>query len=77
MCVGLPAVVIGLSDDRTSATVEAGGVRRAAPVFMLDEGPLEPGDWVLVHCGLVVGRMTDAEAGEVLELLASAQRGER
>lgn len=74
MCVGLPAVVIDLAGDRTSATVEAGGVRRVAPVFLLDERPLESGEWVLVHCGLVVGRMTEAEAREVLDLIATARK---
>ena len=56
MCVGLAARVIRVQDDGT-AVVEATGARRQVSAELLDD--LEPGDFVMVHAGSAIARITD------------------
>ncbi len=65
MCISLPARVLSLSGN--TAEVEAGGSIRQ--VLVLFE-KVCPGDWVLVHSGAALTRLSDAEAAETNRLLA-------
>ncbi len=67
MCLELPGRVIEVVPDRTDiARVDVGGVVRAIHLGMLDGPPPAPGDWLTLHLGFAIGRMTDAEAAEAL-----------
>jgi hydrogenase expression/formation protein HypC len=69
MCLGLPARIVELSgDDRCIA--ELGGERREISLALLADEPVEPGDWVYVHLGYAMERLTADEAREALETLA-------
>ncbi|GGS98135.1 HypC/HybG/HupF family hydrogenase formation chaperone [Nonomuraea spiralis] len=69
MCLGIPGEIVELLPDRSDlATVEVAGVRRAISVGLLD-GPVRPGDWVLVHVGFAMSRIDEAEAAATLALL--------
>ncbi len=66
MCVGLSAKVVKVSDG--TAVVDASGAKREVSVELLDE--LEPGDYVMVHAGVAIAKITDddeSEAEAVLE----------
>jgi hydrogenase expression/formation protein HypC len=66
MCLGIPAQIVSVGDDHPDlATVDMIGVRRTVNVALLD-GPAAPGDWVLVHMGFVLERMTAQEAADAL-----------
>lgn len=68
MCVGLSARVAGLKDGM--AIVDAGGAKREVSAQLLEE--LEPGDYVMVHAGLAIAKITaddTEETEEVLEML--------
>lgn len=68
MCVGLSARVVGLKDGM--AIVDAGGAKREVSAQLLEE--LEPGDYVMVHAGLAIAKITaddTEETEEVLEML--------
>lgn len=70
MCVGLSAKIVKLRDG--TAVVDASGVRREISVQLLDD--LEPGDYVMVHAGIAIAKITDEdghEADEVMEGLLS------
>lgn len=69
MCVGLSARVVRLQKNGT-ALVDASGARREVSAQLLED--LMPGDYVMVHAGAAIARITqeeDEEAGEVLGAL--------
>ncbi len=66
MCVGLSARVVRLQKNGT-ALVDASGARREVSAQLLED--LMPGDYVMVHAGAAIARITqeeDEETGEVL-----------
>ena len=70
MCVGLSAKVVRIQDG--TALVDASGAKRDVSVALLDE--VEPGDYVMVHAGIAIAKITDEdehETDEVLEALYS------
>ena len=60
MCVGLSAKVVDLKDG--TAVVDAGGAKRSVSADLLDE--LEIGDYVMVHAGVAIAKITDDDASE-------------
>ena len=58
MCVGLSARVIAVEDD--IALVDASGARREVSAELLDD--LEPGDYVMVHAGVAIAKISEEEA---------------
>lgn len=74
MCVGLSAKVVSVKDDM--AIVDAGGAKRKVSAALLRD--LDPGDYVMVHAGAAIAKITDddeSETGGLLDLL-SAEDGE-
>jgi hydrogenase expression/formation protein HypC len=66
MCVGLSARVVKVEDG--TALIDASGAQRAVSAGVLDD--LEPGDFVMVHAGVAIAKITadaDEEADEVME----------
>lgn len=57
MCVGLSARVLKIQDG--TAVVDASGARRAVSAELLND--LEPGDYVMVHAGVAIAKITDSE----------------
>ena len=71
MCVGLSARVVRLQKDGT-ALVDASGARREVSAQLLED--LMPGDYVMVHAGAAIAKITqeeeeEAEAEAVLDAL--------
>ena len=70
MCVGLSAKVVRISDGM--AMVDASGAKREISVQLLND--VEPGDYVMVHAGIAIAKITDEdehETDEVMEALLS------
>lgn len=70
MCVGLSARIVKIRDG--TAVVDASGAKREVSVQLLDD--LEPGDYVMVHAGVAIAKITDEdehETDEVMEALLS------
>jgi hydrogenase expression/formation protein HypC len=62
MCLGDLAQVVDLVDERTvSARV---GDRVVTVSLLTLEGPVAPGDWLQVHSGFALARLTDQERRE-------------
>ena len=57
MCVGLSARVVAINKD--TALVDASGARREVSAELLDD--LEPGDYVMVHAGVAIAKITPGE----------------
>lgn len=64
MCVGLSAKVIRVKDGR--ALIDVSGAKREISTELLEE--LEPGDYVMVHAGTAIAKITsdDEKEGEDL-----------
>lgn len=65
MCVGLPAKVVSVKDG--TALVDASGARREVSAELLDD--LDPGDYVMVHAGVAIAKITDDSKDETNDLM--------
>ena len=73
MCLGIPARVVEIRG--TVALVDFGGVRREVDATLAD---VSPGDFVIVHAGMIISKIDEREAMETIKLLreiAGALRG--
>jgi hydrogenase expression/formation protein HypC len=71
MCLAIPAKVIELSDDDASrALVEVVGVRRHIDMGLLQDNPPVIGDWVLVHVGFAMSKISEEQAHDQLRILS-------
>ncbi len=64
MCLAVPARVLEISGD--AAVVELGGVRREISVMLLES--VSAGDWVIVHAGFAIEKLSEEEAERTLAL---------
>ena len=70
MCVGLSAKVVRVSDG--IALVDAEGAKREVSAMLLED--LEPGDYVMVHAGTAIAKISSDDVDEtdrILEVLNS------
>ena len=65
MCVGLSAKVVKISNG--TAVVDAGGAKREVSSKILEN--LEPGDYVMVHAGVAIAKITDEDESETGQLM--------
>ena len=65
MCVGLPARVVEVK--KGMALVDASGAKREVSASLLDE--MDPGDYVMVHAGVAIAKITASDADESDEIL--------
>ncbi len=73
MCVGLSAKVVKISDG--TAVVDAGGAKREVSAQLLED--LEPGDYVMVHAGVAIAKITDEDDNETDQLWRNCCNGRR
>lgn len=72
MCLGTVAQVTELTE---AGVVVRAGTRVVRASLIAAPGPVQAGDWVLVHSGLVLVRLTEQEAQVALELREPATKG--
>jgi hydrogenase expression/formation protein HypC len=71
VCLAIPGQIVERCPDNPDfATVEVSRVRRTVNVALLDGEPLAAGDWVLIHVGFAMSRISEQAAQEQLRLLA-------
>ena len=70
MCLALPAEVISLSNENDNAVVSLEGVKKQISLALV-EG-VEIGDFVLVHVGYALHKVSPQEAQRTLSLMAEA-----
>lgn len=71
MCLAIPAKVIEASSDADHrALVEVGGVRRHINIGLLVDDPPRGGDWVLVHVGFAMSKISEEQALDQLQTLS-------
>jgi hydrogenase expression/formation protein HypC len=70
MCLAIPGQIVDIAPGGHFATVEVSKVRRTINIDLLDDAPPGPGDWVLIHVGFAMSRISAEHAAEQLRLLA-------
>lgn len=66
MCLGIPMRICEI--DGFMATCEARGVYRDVSIFMLQDEPLQVDDYVVVHVGYAIQKITPQEAQTAWDL---------
>jgi hydrogenase expression/formation protein HypC len=69
MCLAIPGKILSAEDSGTARTarVQFGGIVREVRLDFVPEAVV--GDYVLVHVGFAIGRVDEAEALRIYELL--------
>ena len=68
MCLAIPARVIAIDPATDMATVALGAVTKEVSVALVED--LSPGEYVLVHVGYALSRLSPEEAERTLALMA-------
>ncbi|MGB8278661.1 MAG: HypC/HybG/HupF family hydrogenase formation chaperone [Methylovirgula sp.] len=66
MCLGIPMQITSI--DGYLARCEAKGVQRDVSLFLLQDEPVKAGDFVIVHVGYALQKLTPQEARSAWEL---------
>ncbi len=66
MCLGIPMKVVEV--EGFNARCEAKGVEREVSLFMLQDQEIRVGDYVMIHVGYAIQKMTPQEARSAWEL---------
>lgn len=69
MCLAIPARIEAMLDDQM-ARVSAGGVTRDVSIALIEDAA--PGDYVLLHVGYALHKISEEEAQETLRMMAEA-----
>ncbi len=70
MCLAIPAKVTAISEDGEMATISLDGVKKEVSLALV-EG-VQEGDYVLVHVGYALNRLSPEEAERTLKIFAEA-----
>ena len=62
MCLAVPMTVTAI--DGYQCTCEAKGIEREVSLFMLQHEDVAVGDFILVHVGYAIQKVSDEEAAE-------------
>jgi len=77
MCLAIPGKVIEIaSDNPNSALVDVVGMRRRVDLGLLEDDKPVPGDWVLIHVGFAMSKISEADALDqmrTLEMLGESE----
>lgn len=73
MCLAIPGKIVEFfTAEPHLALVDVGGVRRRVNIDLLrEDGPLALSDWVLIHVGFAMSRISAEYAEEQMRLLTS------
>jgi len=70
MCLAIPAKIIELfPGEENRALVEIVGVRRHIDTGLLADDPPKTGDWVLIHVGFAMSKISEEEALDQIRTL--------
>jgi hydrogenase expression/formation protein HypC len=72
MCLAIPGKIVALlAEERDLAMVEVLGVRRRVDLGLLQEDPPVLGDWVLIHVGFAMSKISEEDALDQLRMLTT------
>jgi hydrogenase expression/formation protein HypC len=70
MCLAIPGKIVELlHEDRDTAVIDVLGVRRRIDLGLLADDPPITGDWVLIHVGFAMSKISEVDALDQLRML--------
>jgi hydrogenase expression/formation protein HypC len=70
MCLAIPGKIIEISPDNPdSALVDVVSVRRRVDLGLLQDDRPGPGDWVLIHVGFAMSKISEEDANDQMHTL--------
>ena len=71
MCLAIPGKIVELiTEPANLAMVEVTGVRRRVDLGLLEDDMPVVGDWVLIHVGFAMSKISEHEAADQMRMLA-------
>jgi hydrogenase expression/formation protein HypC len=70
MCLAIPARIVSVDSATDTAIVALGAVQKEVSLALVDDAT--PGDYVLVHVGYALNRISETEAEQTLALMRAA-----
>jgi hydrogenase expression/formation protein HypC len=82
MCLAIPGKIVELVPDQAHVgaclgTVEVTGVRRKVDLGLLQDDMPTVGDWVLIHVGFAMTKISEQDALEQMHLLTMLGEAEQ
>jgi hydrogenase expression/formation protein HypC len=70
VCLAIPGRIVELdSQNALQAVVDVVGVRRTVDLGLLQDEPPVAGDWVLIHVGFAMSKISEADAADQMRTL--------
>lgn len=70
MCLAIPGKVVEIVPESMNlATVDVVGVRRKVDLGLLQDDMPKPGDWVLIHVGFAMSKVSEEDALDQMRTL--------
>jgi hydrogenase expression/formation protein HypC len=70
MCLAIPGKIVEIPSDKAdSALVDVVGVRRKIDLGLLQDDMPKPGDWVLIHVGFAMSKISEHDALDQMNTL--------
>jgi hydrogenase expression/formation protein HypC len=70
MCLAIPGKIVEISsENQHSALVDVVGVRRRIDLGLLQDDMPVPGDWVLIHVGFAMSKISEQDAADQMSTL--------
>lgn len=70
MCLAIPGKIVEMDGQSAHlAVVDVMGVRRRVDLTLLQEDAPVPGDWVLIHVGFAMSKISEADAIDQMQTL--------
>jgi hydrogenase expression/formation protein HypC len=71
MCLAIPGKIVEIIEGQNDVgIVEVTGVRRKVQLGLLSEDMPGRGDWVLIHVGFAMSKISEFDAAEQMRLLS-------
>ncbi len=68
MCLSIPSKVVKIDEERNTAVVDTMGVTREAGLELVEHEDIKIGDYVLIHIGFVMNKISEEDALESLKV---------
>lgn len=70
MCLAIPGKIIEISvENPDTAIVDVVSVRRKVDLGLLQDDRPQPGDWVLIHVGFAMSKISEQDAHDQMQTL--------
>ena len=70
MCLAVPMKIIQINSDM--GIVEVDGIRREVGLMLLEDSRIN--DWVIIHAGFAIAKLSATEARQTLKLLDEMEK---